>query len=135
MKVPLPREPDLARLAADTFVEGCVGETTAALVMERAASGAQDDRLKSILARISGEESDHAALAWATVAWAIEQGGSRVLEAVKARAEELRETLPRGRTAEPGPLALAGRLSTTELERARFDAWLGIIEPMLARLG
>lgn len=135
MKVPLPREPDLARLAADTFVEGCVGETTAALVMERAAAGADDDRLKSILSRIAGEESDHAALAWATVAWAVEQGGARVLEAVERRANELRNTLPaRVPSAEAGPLAKAGRLSEPELVRTRLDAWHGIVEPMLARL-
>lgn len=135
MRVPLPREPDLARLAADTFVEGCVGETTAALVMERAAAGAEDDRLKSILSRIATDEADHAALAWATVAWAVEQGGARVLAALERRAEELRRTLPNRALAHtPSRLAAVGRLDDAQLARARLDAWRGVIEPMLVRV-
>jgi len=130
-----PREPDLARFAADTFVEGCVGETTAALVMERAAAGASDPKLRDALAQIARDESKHAALAWRTVAWAVERGGPAVLERVHQRAEQVRPRHSRVvPTASDTGLALLGRLGEAGLQSARHDAWLGIVKPMLATL-
>ncbi|MEM6991753.1 MAG: ferritin-like domain-containing protein, partial [Myxococcota bacterium] len=129
------RPPELPRFAADTFVEGCVGETTAALVMERAAAGASDPGLQQALAQIAQDESAHAALAWRTVAWALERGGPAVLRSVQARAEELRQTHGRSAPAKSdGALAPFGRLDEAARHQARHDAWFGIVEPMLQTL-
>ncbi|MBL4687330.1 MAG: ferritin-like domain-containing protein [Nannocystaceae bacterium] len=131
-----PREPDFARFAADTFIEGCVGETTAALVIERAAVGVSDPALRRALDGIAEDEAAHAALAWRTVAWAIERGGPSVWQRVQLRAEAFRKTLGKPAVASDGDSALAqtGRLGQAGLDAARHDAWFGIIEPMLARM-
>ncbi|MEM6991768.1 MAG: ferritin-like domain-containing protein [Myxococcota bacterium] len=128
-----PRAAELPRFAADTFIEGCVGETTAALVMERAAAGVAAGPLKQALEGIAKDEASHAALAWRSVAWAVERGGAPVLAELERTAERLRHTLSQPSEGETS-LAVAGRLSARELDRARRDAWHGIIEPMLARL-
>ncbi len=132
-----PRPADLARFAADTFVEGCVGETTAALVMERAASGVHHHRARRALETIARDEAQHAALAWRSIAWAIEQGGERVRVAVHQAAAALRPLArapSSGPDDEPESLASLGRLSPAQQARARTDAWDGIIEPLLTRL-
>lgn len=137
LDVPPPRAADLARLAADTFVEGCVGETTAALWVDRAASAVSNEALRAVLIRIAKDETKHSALAWCTVRWAIETGGPSVLDAVLRRADELRATLPT-QSAEPSPhraaLAQVGRLDAAAQDQARSDAWQGIVEPMLSGL-
>jgi hypothetical protein len=81
-----PRDPDLARLAVDTFVEGCVGETTAALAAAREASASTDPEVARVLRKIADDEARHAALAWRTLAWAIATGGEPVRAAVRTAA-------------------------------------------------
>lgn len=136
MRIVGVREAHYSRLAADTFVEGCVGETTAALVMQRAAAGCPDPSLARVLAQIADDESEHAALAWRTVAWAIEEGGPQALAAVEAKARSLATAFEAQRPRATGicTLAAAGRLTPAQLSQARSDAWFGIVEPMLSRL-
>ncbi|MBV1858320.1 MAG: ferritin-like domain-containing protein, partial [Nannocystaceae bacterium] len=80
---PVPqRSAQLARFAADTFIEGCVGESIAALVVTRAAAGAEDPTVREALEEIAADEARHAALAWRMVSWAVDRGGAPVREAV-----------------------------------------------------
>jgi hypothetical protein len=65
-----PRAPSLARLAADTFVEGCVEETLGAVIAERRLAAERDPRVRGVLRMRARDEARHAALAWRTVAWA-----------------------------------------------------------------
>ncbi|MEO8705430.1 MAG: hypothetical protein ABI867_35695, partial [Kofleriaceae bacterium] len=62
---------DLAELALETFVDGCLGETVAALDADRAAAAARDPMIAEILARIAADETRHAELAWSIVAWCV----------------------------------------------------------------
>lgn len=62
----------LRELAIETFVDGCVGETLAALDAEREADTAPA-ALAGILRTIAVEEATHAALAWQIVAWCVQQ--------------------------------------------------------------
>ena len=123
-----PRDADPVRLARDVFLEGCVGETIAALCATRAAAGCADPELAATLRRIADDEARHAALAWKTLAWT--GRAADVVDLVAA----LRETdVPE---ADPLADALAahGRLDTRALAIARRDALRDIIEPMLASL-
>ena len=139
---PLPsvpqRDADLARFAVDTFVEGCVGETTAALAINRAAGAAPHPAVRVALQGIAEDEGRHAALAWRMLKWAVATGGPRVVRALRQRASALRVH----RTAlgnpslrqDPDGLAALGRLDAHEQAQAQRDAWQGIIEPMLQTL-
>ena len=139
LTIPPPRVGDLARLAVDTFIEGCVGETIAALMAERALTHARDPDVRTTLAQIAEDESRHAALAWRTLAWALERGGEPVAAALlHARDELATRTIP---PAVPCPAdihladwAAHGRLDDAEQARAATDATQTIILPMLNHL-
>jgi hypothetical protein len=150
-----PRPASFARLARDTFVEGCVGETIAALAAARQARACEDAAVADTLAMIASDEARHAALAWRTVEWALAQGGPEVALALRAAAAHLR---PRADDPEPlsgphgphGPsdlsdpndpntpneelLARHGRLDAAGRAAVRSDAWREIVDPTLARL-
>jgi len=144
---PLPapslRSPDLLSLACDTFLEGCVGETLAALAALRAARHCQIPAVREALAGIADDEARHAELAWATLAYAVRHGGPEVAEAVRALAEPLRaaaiaaaEPGATPRAADPDELPAAlllahGRLPARGHAEARRDAWLEILLPTL----
>jgi hypothetical protein len=119
-------------LARNTFLEGCVGETIAALAAERAATRATDPQTKQILTTIAQDEARHAALAWRTVRWAIDQGGDEVRESLR-EAWRRWSPPPSPTTAEPDQAAW-GRLSAAEHRQASLDAWAEIVEPMLEQL-
>ncbi len=129
------READLARFAADTFIEGCVGETVAALMVTRAARVAAPS-IRSQLERIADDETQHAALAWRMIAWAVKRGGAPVLDAVEAAARDARRDVPSSLPAKDGQPALRrlGRLDAHGLAVACRDAWRDLIDPMLASL-
>ncbi len=118
-----PRAPDLERLARDTFVEGCVGETISALAAARAARGAE----RGVWRRLATDEADHAALAWRTLAWLVSRGAGRGLHAIAAEMQ--------ARSAKPSRRrALPGRLSDAALAEVRADAFRHVILPTLASL-
>lgn len=60
----------LAQLAEATLIEGCIGETLAAIEAEWAAEAATEPAARAALQIISADEARHAELAWATVRWA-----------------------------------------------------------------
>lgn len=133
-----PRQRDLATLAVETFLEGCVGETIAALVAERSLSDATDEAVRATLRVIAEDESSHAALAWRTIAWALQQGGApvgiallRLLDAPPQIASDGPSAAARRARA---MLAAHGRLSAAALTEAVDDAWRDIIAPMLRGL-
>jgi hypothetical protein len=123
-------------VALDTFVEGCVGETIAAACARRAASLAADPVVRAVLERIADDESEHAALAWTTIAWLVEREGPEVLAALRDRAERLRHAEPNASTIDPDAAALHahGRLDPHELAQVRAQVWRELIDPLLAEL-
>jgi len=135
-----PRAGGLPRLAADTFAEGCVGETVAALFAERAAHNCLDPEVRRVLTRIADDEARHAALAWRTLAWALaqerEQGTAQdVAAALKAAQVALRPT-SEAPPADPcaDTMLRCGRLDDAAMWHAQRAAWRDIIEPMLGDL-
>lgn len=59
---------EVVRLA---ILEGCIGETVAAVEAAEAASRASDPVVAAVLAKIADDETRHAELAWRFVRWAI----------------------------------------------------------------
>ncbi len=135
-----PRGKDIVGLALDTFVEGCVGETIAALVAERAGERTRDPAVRATLRVIAEDEARHAALAWRTIAWAVQTGGAPVESALR----RLLERPPGIDPVEPMDTATRaavgrawgehGRLDDVALAEAVGDAWHDIITPMLRGL-
>jgi len=75
---------DLATMARETFEDGCVAETVAALEASEKAAVETDEVLRQALLRIAEDEGRHAALAWQAVAWALRTGGDDVRSALVA---------------------------------------------------
>lgn len=140
LALPELRAPELARLAADTFEEGCVGETIATLAMKRAASKVDDAGVAARIAGIADDELRHAELAWETIAWAVHTGGPEVLAAVRNRAAGLRPDfaaalLPaRPAAGATAQTAATGRLDARAATLVALDAWRSIIDPLLSQL-
>ncbi len=78
-----PIVPDVLRLARETLLDGCVGETAAALVAMRDAELERDPAVKAVLHRVARDESSHAELAFKLLAWTIQVGGATVHDALR----------------------------------------------------
>lgn len=108
----------LATIAAATVREGCIGETLAAYQAEIAAGRAEEPMVRAALSTIAEDEARHAALAWRTVAWALERGGAEVRQAVVEALERHGTTViedPRGAPIDPAIWRAHGRLAPREL--------------------
>ena len=90
-RMPLPGKAGLTKLAVESWVDGCLGEGTAARVAFSEASRTPDPILEQTLDQIAQDEAHHAGLAWDVMAWAADQGGKTVTGAL----EEVRELVPR----------------------------------------
>jgi hypothetical protein len=74
---------DVRALVAAVFVEGCIGETVAAIEATEALGSARDPAVRAALSKMAFDETRHAALAWRTVAWAMDAGEASVCESVE----------------------------------------------------
>lgn len=86
-----PAPLDLAALALENAVEGCVNETFGALLAAHHATHARDEDVRVALARIANDELRHAALAWAIARWAEPQ----LDDLTRARVERARRDAAR----------------------------------------
>lgn len=71
-------EADLRQIVRLSFLEGCLGETSAALEAAEALAHCSDPCVRAVLGRIARDERAHAELAWRFVAWALEREPSTV---------------------------------------------------------
>jgi len=128
----------LARLAVETLIEGCVGETLAAALAKVAGAQARAPRVRELLRGIGADEARHAALAWKIVGWAIELGGAAVRAAVEqalaaamARPPQVRD-VPEG--AEAASWQAWGRLSAAAEAATIRETMRSVIAPCAAAL-
>ena len=63
---------DPASILRDVVIEGCLGETRAALEARVAADRCRSPKLAAMLRSIAADEERHAALAWRFVAWVLD---------------------------------------------------------------
>jgi hypothetical protein len=123
---------DLSALAVHCVREGCVGETVSAIVAAEQLARATDPAVRAALAEIAADEARHAELAWRTVAWAIEAGGSPVREAV---ARAFASISPRPASAHAGgddargSLEAHGRLDAATTAEVMASAISGVVLP------
>jgi hypothetical protein len=82
----------LARLAAETFEQGCVGETLAAWDAREKFALCNDSHVRDVLSRVAEDEERHAELAWRTVVWAVRAGGDDVKAAIEKSLAQLSKT-------------------------------------------
>lgn len=85
---------DLLAIAVENAVEGCVGETWAALSAAHQGRFAADPEVRALYAAIAADEIRHAELAWAIDAWLMGQLGpaSRAMVATARRTAARRLT-------------------------------------------
>jgi hypothetical protein len=129
---------DLVALAVAAAREGCVGETVATLQASQAAEGAVDPAARHVLRRIAADETRHAQLAWRTVAWALQAGGTPVRLAVAAVFADVAKrgvhVRARGDDGDPALLAAHGLLRDAEAYASASRAISQVILPMARRL-
>ncbi|TPV92410.1 MAG: ferritin-like domain-containing protein [Myxococcales bacterium FL481] len=130
-----PRASELTRLASDTFLEACLGETIAALRAQRQLNACESAAACRVLALIAEDEAEHAAVGWATLRWAMAQDRGAVRAGLQRLVIELRGRMSRPAAVADGlDLMAAGRL-TPALDAAVIgDAWRDIVEPMALEL-
>jgi len=119
---------ELVDFAIETFVDGCIGETAAALEAERASAAAVDPAIQAILARIAVDEARHAELAWQIVAWCVRREPALVGDlraAMHASAPAI---------ADPGDLAAHGVLGVAARRAAYDDVMRDVVAPCFAAL-
>ncbi|NUP11057.1 MAG: ferritin-like domain-containing protein [Polyangiaceae bacterium] len=93
----------LESVLATVITEGCVGETVAAMEAKEALERVEDPALRFVLREITRDESEHAVLAWRSVAWLLEAHGPRAAAVVRESLGALRASLACG----PVPAASA----------------------------
>ncbi len=109
---------DLEQTVRDAFLEGCLGETLAALEAAEALELARDPAARSALERIIADESRHAALAWRFVAWALAER-----PALTTLVRHLHEAQVRARLGRAAPLSSAPPATSSALAGA------GLLDP------
>jgi hypothetical protein len=116
----------LAEMTDENVVEGCVREAYGALVATVQARDARDASVRAAMARIAGDETRHAALAFAVHSWAVTQLGplaaSRMAERRRLAVAELEIDTGHGWTPAIGaatglPAPGAARALLGELQR------------------
>jgi hypothetical protein len=134
----VPVATDLADIAARAALEGCVGETLAAVVAVEQLAVATDPAVRDVLAMIAREEAAHAELAWRAVAWAMARGGEPVRRAVARALEEgmraLVDDVRRAPRERDEALARHGRLDVETTRAARRRAVEEVVRPAAERL-
>jgi hypothetical protein len=68
--VPARRDVSVVDIAAECFVEGCIGDGVAAARALQAADGSRHE-IATVLVNMAEDDLRHAALAWSVVAWAV----------------------------------------------------------------
>jgi hypothetical protein len=128
---------DLRSVVATTFMEGCVGETVAALEASEALAhlGNHDSPVAAVLATIAADEARHAELAWRSVAWMMKAFGQPAREALEeamrgALAEAEEWTAKGGAHEDEIALLEHGILSERARGEIRREALRGVVVPL-----
>lgn len=129
---------DLEHVTVTTFLEGCIGETIAAVEARELASRAADPAIAETLRIIAEDEARHSALAWRFVRWALARGGSALTRQLVAElGGELAEAAAKcDETASPNADVASshGLLSESARRRLRVEVLREIVAPCLRTL-
>ena len=138
---PLPIEGSLSNrsrleIVRTAFLEGCIGETCAAVEAAEAAAEATDPAVARILQRIAEDETRHAALSYRFVAWALGADSELAMALQGLLAAELSraEVAHGGASALESSLAGHGLLSESRRRAIRASALRDVILPCVQAL-
>ncbi len=139
---PVHVETDLARMVIETVVEGCIGETLAAVQAHESLVRATDPAVLAALESTVEDETRHAELAWRVTAWAIATGGERVRRQVALVFANFRPPAPPPEDlagVDADAFSSHGRLTAAEARAAAMVALRDVVAPcarsMLAGAG
>ncbi|MFT4978907.1 MAG: hypothetical protein ACI8S6_004817 [Myxococcota bacterium] len=111
--------------------EGCIGETLGAAEARASTAQATDPAVRAVLHRIADDEERHAALAWRTLKWMLQE--TPTLRPLAA--SHLRSVVVDWQQREPGEerpaLAAHGVLSGLALRQLQRAALFAVVEPSL----
>jgi hypothetical protein len=124
----------LADAVEAAVIEGCVGETLAALEAAEAAADAPEPALRAAFERIAADERRHAELAWAFVRWAVDIGGHEVRERARAAFEAERARVRRACEPEDAALTATGIPAGAMRASTRRSGCAQVVDPVAAAL-
>jgi hypothetical protein len=128
---------DLAAIAAEAALEGCVGETVAAVQAYESLLRATDPAVREVLAVTVEDETRHAELAWRFLAWALGTGGPDVRESVMRAFAGFRPAPPTAENLDGVDVALFeahGRIVATDARAIADRALADVVRPCLCAL-
>ena len=128
---------DLAAIAAEAALEGCVGETVAAVQAYESLLRATDPAVREVLAVTVEDETRHAELAWRFLAWALDMGGPAVRESVIRAFAGFRPAPPTPDNLDGVDMALFeahGRIVATDARAIADRALADVVRPCLCAL-
>lgn len=134
---PLPtvptRVPTLRELAVDALLEGCLGEGAAA-ARARIAANRTCGPVAEALRTIAADETRHAALAWATVRWALQRDPGLAV-ALREALRTAQAERPRSTRQQTDPaLAELGVMANAEAAGIERDVLAAVVRPVLEQL-
>jgi hypothetical protein len=133
----LPIQRDLRDIVAETIVEGCIGETLAALQAQAQLAITTDPAVRESLAATVEDETRHAELAWRVVAWALSVGGPevrRVAERAFAEFEPPKPPVIELEGVDLAAFAAHGRLAPDDARKVALEALVFVVRPCAAAL-
>ena len=125
---------DLPSVVRAAVIEGCVGETIAALEARHAADMAEPDFIRSALVEIADDEQAHAQLAWQFVAWAARTGGADIVALIAETIRGVAEPELTPETALDLATAGFGRVSAGARARIQVEGLREVVRPTAAAL-
>jgi hypothetical protein len=127
------RKPDLATVAIEALLEGCVGEGAASVIAQMGSTRA-DERFAAVQSAIAADELVHAQLGWATVGWALSQDPALASPLLAALGEHRAQLRARPLVKDEEGLAEFGLVSAHERRSAHFALIDEVVRPTLVRL-
>jgi hypothetical protein len=133
---------ELESSAISAFLEGCIGETVAALEAAEALATTTDSAVRDVLAEIAPDEARHAELAWRFLKWALATSlhkvslGERLLASLVSEERAARSAVSQSFSSEPlGPeLRQQGVLPEAQRRGLRSQALRDVVRPCLEAL-
>lgn len=124
----------LEAVTVSTVIEGCVGETLAAIEVASSAAAARSGAVRGALRAIAEDETKHAELAWAFVRWAVGRGGDALRGRVAAAFAQAFERVLAGPVSGDEGAPDHGFLSGSEVASLRRQAIAEVLRPAAAAL-
>lgn len=129
LAVPDEPTPAIDALALETFVDGCVGETSAAREAAAALVRCEVPAVRAALERVASDERRHAELAWDILAWLLPRTSKEGRQAIAAVSPRVGST-----PGEEPSFARHGWLTRAEEQAVVLAAWREEIGPRRAAL-